>query len=223
MCIEGSILKVFIIGISGKTGSRIAHVLRAQGYLISGLSVSVNDFESFLPSDYSIVAGDVASLTEHELASAVSGMDAIVFTAGAPPEDSAAVDAVDGDGLRKSIAAAQIAGVSNFLLLSVFPEAGRGSSTPRSLEYYMEVKKKADVDLAHSDLDWLVLRHPTLTDVPATGRICLGAAELFKSLSRDDLAETVASLLASNVRKQVLEVTTGRTCISDAVVDLLLE
>ncbi len=67
-------------------------------------------------------------------------------------------NAVDGEGLKKSVAAALSAGVSRFLLVSAFPESARGETTSESFENYMRVKKMADVELAQSELDWVILR-----------------------------------------------------------------
>jgi len=40
----------------------------------------------------------------------------------------------------------------------------------------MRVKKAADVHLAHTDLDWLIVRPGTLTDEPGTGLVSAGLA-----------------------------------------------
>ncbi|WP_164133937.1 NAD(P)H-binding protein, partial [Stenotrophomonas maltophilia] len=60
------------------------------------------------------------------LASAMRGCDAVVFSAGAGGRDSdAATTHVDGDGPAKVAAAAKLAGIRRFVLVSVFPEAWR--------------------------------------------------------------------------------------------------
>ena len=60
------------------------------------------------------------------------------------------IDAVDGDGVSKAIAAARLAGISRLLLVSVFPEAWRERHKPESFEHYMAAKKRADVALVRS-------------------------------------------------------------------------
>lgn len=80
-------------------------------------------------------------------------------------------NAVDGEGLKKSVAAALSAGVSRFLLVSAFPESARGETTSESFENYMRVKKMADVELAQSELDWVILRPGALQDKTGTGYV----------------------------------------------------
>jgi uncharacterized protein YbjT (DUF2867 family) len=165
----------------------------------------------------------VATLSEKELASAASGADILVFTAGAGERDSdSMIDAVDGDGVRKAIAAARLARISRLLLVSVFPEAWRERDMPKSFEHYMTVKKRADVELVHSGLDWVILRPSSLTNDPGRGSVGLSMAELHTEISRDDVAATIATLLHSpGVRRRILEVTSGVTPIASAVTALL--
>jgi uncharacterized protein YbjT (DUF2867 family) len=85
-------------------------------------------------------------------------------------------NAVDGEGLKKSVAAALSAGVSRFLLVSAFPESARGETTSESFENYMRVKKMADVELAQSELDWVILRPGALQDKTGTGYVRAGLA-----------------------------------------------
>jgi uncharacterized protein YbjT (DUF2867 family) len=216
-------MKVFIIGIAGGTGSRVAAVLAARGDPVSGLCRRPKQIAALRALGARAVLGDVATISEQELASAASGADVVVFTAGAgEQDDDSMIDAVDGDGVRKAIAAARLAGISRLLLVSVFPEAWRGTDMPKSFEHYMVVKKRADVELVHSGLDWVILRPSSLTDDPGTGRVSLSMAELHTKVSRDDVAATIAALLHSpGVHRRILEVTAGTTPIASAVAALL--
>jgi uncharacterized protein YbjT (DUF2867 family) len=216
-------MKVFIIGIAGGTGSRVAGLLVEQGDMVSGLYRRPEQITVLHAVGTSGVLGDVATIAERELASAASGADALIFAAGSTErDDDSMIDAVDGNGVRKAIAAARLAGISQFLLVSVFPEAWRDRDMPKTFEHYMAVKKRADVELARSKLDWLILRPSTLTDDFGTGRVSLGPAEIHSAISRDDVAATIAALLHSpSVRKRILEVTAGSTEIASAVTALL--
>jgi uncharacterized protein YbjT (DUF2867 family) len=216
-------MKVFIIGIAGGTGSRVAGLLVEQGDMVSGLYRRPEQITVQHAVGTSRVLGDVATISERELALAASGADALIFTAGSiERDDDSMIDAVDGNGVRKAIAAARLAGISQFLLVSVFPEAWRDRNMPKSFEHYMAVKKRADVELVRSKLDWLILRPSTLTDDSGTGRVSLGPAEIHSAISRDDVAATIAALLHSpSVRKRILEVTAGNTTIASAVTALM--
>ena len=131
-------------------------------------------------------------------------------------------DRIDGDGVARSIAAAGLAGVKRLLLVSVFPEAWRERHMDGSFEHYIAVKKRADVALVQSDLDWVILRSSALKDDPGAGTVSLGPAQLHTEIRRDDVAATLAELAHTPaIRRQILEVTEGPTAIPQAVAALL--
>jgi uncharacterized protein YbjT (DUF2867 family) len=215
-------MKVFIVGIAGGTGSRVASLLAKQGDKVSGLYRRPEQISLLQAAGASGVLGDLATISEQELASAANGADVIVFTAGAGEQDNDSMtDAVDGDGVRKAIEAARLSSISKLLLVSVFPEAWRERNMPKSFEHYMAVKKRADVELVHSKLEWIILRPSALTNEPGTGSVSLSAAEIHTVISRDDVATTIATLLHSpRVQNTILEVTAGGTTIASAVAAL---
>src|SRR3546814_15712394 len=59
----------------------------------------------------------------------------------------------------------------------------------------MAVKKLADVHLAESDLDWVILRPGTLLDAPGTGRVRTGLAIPYGDVPRDDVAATLLVII----------------------------
>ncbi|MDB6013485.1 MAG: oxidoreductase ylbE [Gammaproteobacteria bacterium] len=215
-------MNVFIIGIGGRTGSRVAGLLAARRDKVSGLCRRPEQITALRAVGASAILGDVATISAQQLASAASGADVLLYTAGAGERDNdSMIDAVDGDGVRKAIAAARLARIFRLLLVSVFPEAWRERDMPKSFEHYMTVKKRADVELVHSGLEWLILRPASLTDDSGTGSVSLSMAELHTAISRDDVAATIAALLHSpGVRRRILEVTAGETPIASAVAAL---
>jgi uncharacterized protein YbjT (DUF2867 family) len=217
-------MKVFVIGIAGGTGVRLAKLLAEQGDQVFGLYRKPEQIAMLHAVGATGVLGDLAAISEQELASASSGADVVVFTAGAGEQDNDSMtDAVDGDGVRKAIAAAHLANIPRLLLVSVFPEAWRERNMPKSFQHYMAVKKRADVELVHSDLEWIILRPAALTDQPGKGSVNLSRAEIHTEISRDDVAATIATLLhAPKLQKIVLEVTAGATRIASAVAALNL-
>ena len=215
-------MKVFIIGIAGKTGLRVARLLAEQGDVVSGLYRRPEQIAALRKVGAVGVLGDLATISEQALASAAAGADVVVFTAGAGEQDNDSMtDAVDGDGVRKAIAAARLAGISRLLLVSVFPEAWRERNMPKSFEHYMAVKKSADVQVVNSDLEWIILRPSALTEDPGTGTVSLSHAEIHTEIPREDVAATIASLLHSpRIQKTILELTSGGTRIASAVAAL---
>ena len=60
---------------------------------------------------------------------------------------------VAGEGSPKLAAAAKIAGVRRFVLVSVFPEAWRERHMPQDFESYMAEKKNVEPKLVLTELD----------------------------------------------------------------------
>lgn len=212
-------MKMFIIGVTGRTGRRIAQILINQGHSVSGLCRRESDIVPLRKSGVDGIVGDIAYITSHTLAKAIAGTDVLVFTAGAgEQDDESMLDRVDYGGVKKSIEALDLAGLNRLLLISVFPEAARDKCYGESFEQYMAAKKKADVAVVNNNLDWVILRPSSLTDDPGTGNISLSLANFHTQIPRDDLAATSAALLnAPHIKRTILELTEGNETIAAAI------
>ncbi|MFI0424941.1 NAD(P)H-binding protein [Spongiactinospora sp. 9N601] len=212
-------MKVFIVGIVGGIGSRLARRLHADGDQVDGLYRRPEQGKALAADGIEATHGDLTSLTAAGLADLIRGTDVLVFSAGAGGEGGAeAITKIDGDGLTTAVAAARLAGVRRFVLVSVFPEAGRDGHVSDTFEHYIDVKKRADVELAATDLDWVILRPAALTDTPGTGRVSLAPALIHTEVTRDDVATTIAELVHTpEIRRSILELTEGPTPIATAV------
>lgn len=212
-------MKVFIIGIGGGVGRRVAERLADAGDEPTGLVRRPEQAKDLASGGIQTVLGDLVSMSIEELAQALRGCDAVVFSAGAGGRDTdAATTQVDGDGPAKLAAAAKLAGISRFVLVSVFPEAWRERRMDASFEHYMVEKKKAETQLVLTDLDWVILRPSALTNQPGTGRVDLGVAKVHVQITRDDVAATVVALLRTPaLSRRILEVTGGDVPVDDAV------
>lgn len=217
-------MNVFILGVTGGTGSRIARLLIDQGRSVSGLYRHPNQMARLEGMGVKPFAGDIATISAHDLAESIRETEVIVFTAGAgEQDDESMIDAVDYGGVKKAIAAMRLAGHSRLLLISVFPEAAREQCLGDSFEHYISAKKKADVEVANSGLNWIILRPSSLKDNPGTGRVSLGLANFHTQITRDDVAATAVALLnAPHITKKILELTEGTEAIVDAVSALSL-
>jgi uncharacterized protein YbjT (DUF2867 family) len=216
-------MNVFILGITGGTGSRIARLLVDQGHTVSGLYRHPNQIARLEEMGVKPFAGDIATISERDLARLIRESEVLVFTAGAGEQDNESmIDAVDYGGVKKAIAAIRLAGHSRLLLISVYPEAAREQCLGDSFEHYMSAKKKADVEVVNSGLDWIILRPSSLKNTPGTGRVSIGLANFHTEISRDDVAATVVALLnAPQTTRKILELTEGTQVIADAVPALL--
>lgn len=214
-------MKVFIIGIAGGTGSRLARLLRARGDEVDGLYRKPEQAEALGEFGVTGTLGDIVQIDAARLAEHVSGCDLIVFSAGAGGvDDDNMTDRIDGDGVSKSIAAAKLAGVKRLHLVSVFPEAWRGRHMDRSFEHYIVVKKRADVELVQCDLDWVILRPSALKNDSGAGTVSLGPAQIHTEICRDDVAAILAELAHTPaIRRQILEAAEGSTPIGLAVAE----
>lgn len=212
-------MKVFIVGIAGGVGRRIAARLVGQGDQVDGLVRSAAKGQELARLGIATTPGDLVAMPAKALADVLRGADAVVFTAGAGGRDGPeATDQVDGEGPAKLAAAAALAGVRRFVLVSVFPEAWRERRMDADFEHYMVAKKRAETRLVLTDLDWVILRPSALTDAPGVGRVDLGLAKVHEEITRDDVAATVVEVLRRpDVNRLILEVTGGTTPIEAAV------
>ncbi|MBJ2122545.1 NAD(P)H-binding protein [Arthrobacter sp. MSA 4-2] len=211
-------MKVFIIGISGAVGGLLATRLIERGSQVFGLVRTEDQQRRLEAGGVSTHIGDLAAMDAAALAPLLHGMDVLVFAAGSNGGTKEHTDAIDSVAVDNSLAAADRAGVRRFALVSVFPEAWRERDLSDDEEYYFAVKKLVDVRVSQSGLDWLILRPSLLQDRPGQGTVFLGPAAMHEDISREDVAEVLTELLLQpEVTRRILEVTSGRTPITDAV------
>jgi nucleoside-diphosphate-sugar epimerase len=213
-------MKIFIVGIAGGVGVRVADQLVARGDDVDGLVRRASKGESLACRGISTQVGDLVEMSVEELAAALRGSDAIVFTAGAGESDAReATIQIDGEGPGKLAAAAKVADVRRFVLVSVFPEAWRERHMDEGFELYMTEKKKAEAELVLTELDWVIVRPSALTDNPGTGKVDLGLAKVHVEIPRDDVATTIVEILQQpEINQVILEVTAGTVPIPEAVI-----
>ncbi len=211
--------RVFIVGGSGKIARRLAQQLSAHGHTPLSLHRHAEQAEELKALGATPVLGDLIELNKIDLAKLMAGCDVVVFSAGAGGKGGPEMtNAIDGRGLELTVAAAQNAGIQRFLLVSAFPEASRGKTVSATFENYMAVKKRADVHLAESDLDWVILRPGTLLDAPGTGKVNAGLAVPYGDVAREDVAATLLEVIERpNVSRVIIELTQGDTPVDQAI------
>ncbi|WP_169251968.1 NAD(P)H-binding protein [Brevibacterium sp. 'Marine'] len=214
--------RIVVIGAAGGVGTRLVGELIARGDVVAAIHRRPEQAEQLRAVGAEPVLLDVAdevrSGVPDRLAEVARGADALVYAAGASSAPIDVARVVDGDGVAFAARAAQAAGVDRFLLVSAFPDAWRGQGMPAAFEEYMGIKKDADVALAATGLDWVIVRPGTLTTGARTGRIALGPAIAYGDVSRADLAAVLAEIVhRPGVSRQVVELTDGTAPITDAV------
>jgi uncharacterized protein YbjT (DUF2867 family) len=210
--------KVFIIGAAGKVGRRLCRQLLERGHQVTALHRKPEQSDDLTRLGATPVSGSMLDLDAAELAKLMSGSDAIVFTAGAGGAGIELTNAIDGRGLELATEAAAIAGIRRFILVSVFPDALRDKETSPDFENYIAVKKRADVHLVETGLDWIILRPGTLLDNPGSGKVRADVAVPYGEVPRDDVAATIGELIEQPaVSRIIVELTSGELPVADAI------
>ncbi|MEV0251217.1 NAD(P)H-binding protein [Nocardia sp. NPDC050712] len=215
-------MKVFQIGAAGGVGRRLTRLLAERGDEVTGMYRKPDQAEAVRAAGATPLPADLIADSVEELAAKMAGHDAVVFSAGAHGTGMDQTTLIDGEGLAKAADAAVRAGVSRFVLVSVFPEAGRDRAPSEGFEHYMRVKKTADVYLTGTDLDWVIVRPGTLVDEPGTGRVTAGWAIEYGTVPRDDVAAFLAAALHETaLSRAIVELTGGDTPVADAAARLI--
>lgn len=212
---------VFIVGAAGKVGRHLVKQLADKQHRVLALHRRAEQAAELDALGATPVTGDLTATDVGTLAGQMRGSDVVVFTAGAGGAGVEVTNAIDGRGLELAVDAARQAGVRRFLLVSAFPEAGRNKGMGEGFENYMTVKKRADVYLAATDLDWVILRPGTLSDAPGTGRVTAGPAIAYGDIPRADVAATLVALVEQpQVRRTIIELTEGDRPADEAIAQL---
>ena len=211
-------MDVAIAGGHGQIGRRLARLLAARGDRVRGLIRNPDHSDDLRSDGAEPVVCDLESASVDEVASAVSGADAVVFAAGAGPGSGAERKlTVDRDGAVKLIEGAQSAGVPRYVIVSSV-----GAESPPDddnvFSVYLRAKAEADQALMASDRDWTVVRPGMLTDDPGTGRVRVQAEPIRAEVPRDDVAAVLAAVVdESRAVGKVLYVVGGDDPIEDAL------
>ncbi|WPC76484.1 NAD(P)-binding oxidoreductase [Vibrio porteresiae] len=210
---------VLVIGAAGKVGHWLIPKLVTNHHEVMGMYRHAEQKETLLEAGAYPVYGDLLELDVNGLATLMKGCDCVIFTAGAGGKGGEEMtNAIDGRGLELAVDAATLAGVSRFLLVSAFPEAGRARFISDTFENYMRVKKLADVYLAQSNLNWVILRPGTLTDTSGKGLVKAGLAIPYGKVSREDVASMLVALVEHpQINRMIIELTEGDTFIEQSI------
>lgn len=205
---------VLVAGATGQSGKLIVAALLREGYTVHAMSRSAERAASLGEGVIPVVA-DVTDPTS--LSSAMVGVDAVLSTIGGRrPIGSNGFKAVDWEGNRALIDAAESAGVKRFLVVTA------GSAGRDGFLYTLPFgpypwKAKAEAYLQNSGLDYTIIAPGGLRDEPA-GLIGVRLAPkgdyIVGPVNRADVAEVmVASLMDDRT------IGTTMTIINDETLD----
>jgi uncharacterized protein YbjT (DUF2867 family) len=215
-------MDVSIAGAHGQIARRLARLLAERGDTVRGLIRNPAHANDLRADGSEPVVIDLESASTAALAQAIDGTDAVVFAAGAGPGSGAERKlTVDRDGAIKMLDAAVHAGVTRYVIVSSI-----GTESPPDgddvFSVYLRAKAEADAAVIQSDRDWTVVRPGSLTDDPGTGRVRIQAEPIRAEVSRDDVAQVLAAVLAEpRSARLTMYVVAGDEPIAEALATLL--
>jgi uncharacterized protein YbjT (DUF2867 family) len=216
-------MRVVIAGGHGQIALRLTRMLADRGDAVVGLVRNPDHVADVRAAGGEATVLDLEHVTADQVATALTGADAVVFAAGAGPGSGAPrKDTVDRAAAVLLADAAERAGVRRYVQVSAMGlERGDDPGTEEVFAAYLRAKAAADDDLTRRDLEWTILRPGRLTNDPATGTVTLGESVPRGAVTRDDVAAVLVGLLdRSSTAGTVLELVGGDVPIGQALADL---
>jgi len=189
--------RIAIIGGHGKVALLLSELLTDEGHSVTSFIRNPDHAGDVSATGATPSVLDVENSTTAEIAEALSGHDAVVWSAGAGGGNPDRTYAVDRDAAIRSIDAAAQAGVNRYVMVSYFG-AGKDHGVPEDSSFfaYAEAKAAADDYLRGTGLEWTILGPGALTDNPGTGRIDVDPSpEGERETSRANVAIVAAAVL----------------------------
>jgi len=214
-------MRIVIAGGHGKIALRLERLLSERGHQVAGFIRNRDHAADLRAAGAEPVMCDLEHATVEGVVEHLTGADAVVFAAGAGPDSTRErTMTVDYGGAVLLADAAEDAGVRRYVIVS-----SMGASVDPSPDVdpdfalYLKAKGEADEDLrSRGALDLTILRPGRLTDDAGTGLISLSEHQGNGAIRRDDVAATLAALLAEpGTIGQTLEVVGGDVPVAEAV------
>ncbi|MGV9269245.1 NAD(P)H-binding protein [Kitasatospora sp. NPDC003701] len=214
-------MRTVIAGGHGQIALKLERLLAERGDRPAGLIRRPEQAEDLVAAGAEPLPLDLENATAPELATLLTGADAVVFAAGAGPGSGAArKNTVDRDAAVLLADAAELAGVRRYLIISSMgADAHATYPADPVFETYLRAKGAADDAVrARTALDWTVLRPGRLTDGPGTGLVRLAPSVERGAVDRADVAAVLAELLHEpGTAGQTLELVAGNATVAEAV------
>ena len=218
--------RTVIIGGHGKVALLTAPLLVAAGHDVVSVIRDPAQAGDVAATGATPLVLSVEDAGVGELARALAGADAVVWSAGAGGKGGPQrTDAVDRAAAIRSMEAAAAAGVRRYVMVSFLTAYGEVPAD-HPLRAYAIAKIAADRHLQSTDLDWTILGPGRLTlDAPTgaitVGRLEAGAPTSEALTSRGNVARVIAAVLAEPASiGRVIPFRDGDTPIAQAVADV---
>jgi uncharacterized protein YbjT (DUF2867 family) len=212
-------MKVFLVGANGQVGKHIVKLLQdSDRHELTTMVRSEEQAEQLKQSGVNVVVANLEDNVE-QLAQAMKGSDAVIFSAGSGGKTGADKTLlVDLDGAVKSMEAAEQVGVTRYVMVSAYKAYDRESWKESPIKPYFVAKHYADRELRASDLNYTIIGPGVLTNEPGTGKVAVGEIVEKTSIPREDVARVVvASLDEEKTYKKTIELVSGEITVEEAL------
>lgn len=188
-------MKVAVIGANGKVGTHVVEQLEvAKTHPVVAMVRKQEQIDGWKSRGVEARFIDLEGPVDN-LAEALEGFDAIIFSAGsggATGDDKTLL--VDLDGAIKTMEAAQKVGAKRFIMVSAMQAHHRENWNESLLPYYV-AKHYADKELMRTQLDWTIVRPGGLTDDPGSDKVALAEDLEPGTIAREDVARILIRCL----------------------------
>lgn len=210
-------MNVFIVGANGQIGKQAVQILHEEGIMKPIAAVRTEEQrEAFEAQGIESRLIDLEGSVE-ALAEAMSGCEAVVFTAGSgghTGDDKTIL--VDLDGAVKTMEAAEQVGIERYVMISSMYANRRDKWT--MLQPYLAAKHYADKMLEQSGLQYTIIRPGFLTNDSGTGNILVEEEIEIGSISREDVAKTIVEVLrVQHLNRREFDLIAGEKAIAEAI------
>lgn len=213
-------MKVFFVGANGKVARHFTDFVKDDAAIQEVAMIrNAEQADFFKERGIETVLLDLTKNTVSELAEGMRGSDAVIFSAGAGGSSPEQTVLIDLEGVVKTMTAAEEAGIKRFIMVSTFRTGHEEMAKENALQTYTIVKHYADEWLKNrTTLDWTIVHPGILVNDAGTGKVSVGMGQEVAEVPRQDVAQTLVSVLHSdNTIKKEFEVLGGQTAVEEAV------
>ncbi len=213
-------MKVLVIGAHGKVAKYVADIITETPAIEEVAMIRNPDQLPFFEERrIETVLLDLEKASIYELAHAMTGVDAVLFSAGAGGKGLDKTVKIDLDGAIKAMMAAEQAKVNRFVMVSTFRTGRAEIAKENALQIYTIAKHYADEWLKNrTTLAWTIVHPGILVDTPGKNQVKVGLDMEINEIPREDVARAlVAVLLNDQTIHQEFELLAGQSTVEEAI------
>jgi uncharacterized protein len=212
-------MKLVVLGPTGRIGAQVVHSALAAGHQVAAVARRPEAVTA-VHDNLTVTAGDV--LDPDSLHGPIASADAVIFAVGAPGRGPTIIRST---GIATVTKVMRASGVSRIIAVSPSAVAiSPGAPLTRKIFLRFFVHKiyhnpfndveRMEEELRYADMDWSVVRAPTLRDSPASGQYLVapdGQLRRERPVSVADLADYVIRHAADKTARRDIVTVTGAT------------